>query len=69
MCQVHGASHEVLGTKYEVRGTRYVLRGTIRGTLVGSVQRSPAKIELTRIPSDESIWGSRSKKDRLLKNQ
>jgi hypothetical protein len=24
---------------------------------------------LTRIPSGESIWGSRSKKDRLLKNQ
>ncbi len=24
---------------------------------------------LTRIPSGEAIWGSRSKKDRLLKNQ
>ncbi len=24
---------------------------------------------LTRIPSGESIWGSRSKKNRLLKNQ
>jgi hypothetical protein len=24
---------------------------------------------LTRIPSGESIWGSRSKKDRLLNNQ
>jgi hypothetical protein len=27
------------------------------------------KVKLTRIPSGESIWGSRSKKDRLLKNQ
>jgi hypothetical protein len=26
-------------------------------------------IVLTRIPSGESIWGSRSKKDRLLNNQ
>ncbi len=30
---------------------------------------SPIHSMLTRIPSGESIWGSRSKKDRLLKNQ
>jgi hypothetical protein len=26
-------------------------------------------VSLTQIPSGESIWGSRSKKDRLLKSQ
>jgi hypothetical protein len=29
----------------------------------------PVWRSLTPIPSGESIWGSRSKKDRLLKNQ
>jgi len=32
-------------------------------------QKSGTVWDLTRIPSGESIWGSRSKKDRLLKNQ
>jgi hypothetical protein len=52
MCQMRGAWCEVHGTKFEVRGTRHKIRDTwyvVRGTLVGSVGRAHAKMEIMYI--------------------
>jgi len=52
MCQMRGAWCEVHGTKFEVRDTRHMIRDTwyvVRGTLVGSVGRTHAKMEIMYI--------------------
>ncbi len=52
MCQMRGAWCEVHGTKFEVRDTRHKILDTwyvVRGTLVGSVGRAHAEMEIMYI--------------------
>jgi hypothetical protein len=68
MCQMRGAWCEVHGTKFEVRDTRHKIRDTwyvVRGTLVRSVGRAHAKMQIMYItwepvgsepPCHEGSW-------------
>ncbi len=48
-CRVRGAWYEVQGARYEAQDTRYVVLYVARGTLVGSIGRAYAKIEIMYI--------------------